>query len=162
MQERVAALKASLATSQQTLRQYEWIETTVISVKGEEKSRTQERCYYGADGKLQKVPVVAPPPVGKKRGLRGAIAESKKQELADYMKQAVALVQNYIPPDPARIQSAKESGRVTFQPLPGQRVRLTFADYLKPGDSLGIEMDLLSNRPLEQTSHRTSIQRRSQ
>jgi hypothetical protein len=33
--------------------------------------------------------------------------------------------------------------------LPGQRARLTFADYLKAGDSLALDVDLGSNRPLE-------------
>jgi hypothetical protein len=28
-------------------------------------------------------------------------------------------------------------------------VRLTFADYIKPGDSLALDMDLANNRPLE-------------
>jgi hypothetical protein len=49
-QERVAALKQSMQESQTKLRQYEWTETTIISLKGEEKNRTQKRCYYGADG----------------------------------------------------------------------------------------------------------------
>ena len=35
----VAALKQNLAESQKRLRQYEWTETTAISLKGEEKSR---------------------------------------------------------------------------------------------------------------------------
>jgi predicted transposase YdaD len=56
-QERVAALKQSLQESHAKLRTYEWIETTAISLKGEEKSRKQNRCYYGADGKVQKVPI---------------------------------------------------------------------------------------------------------
>ena len=47
-QERVAALKQSLAEDQARLRQYEWIETTAVSLKGEEKSRKQNRCYHGA------------------------------------------------------------------------------------------------------------------
>jgi len=55
LQQRVAALKQSAAKDQQSIRQYEWIETTVISLKGEEKSRQQKRCYYGAEGSLQKV-----------------------------------------------------------------------------------------------------------
>jgi hypothetical protein len=55
LQQRVAALKQSSAQDQQNIRQYEWIETTVISLKGEEKSRQQKRCYYGAEGSLQKV-----------------------------------------------------------------------------------------------------------
>ena len=53
----VAGLKQNLAESQKRLRQYEWIETTAISLKGEEKSRKQQRVYYGADGTLTKVPM---------------------------------------------------------------------------------------------------------
>ena len=56
-QERIAAIKQSLQESQARLRSYEWIETTVVSLKGEEKSRKQNRCYYGAEGKVQKVSV---------------------------------------------------------------------------------------------------------
>ena len=58
----VAALKQNLAESQKRLRQYEWIETTAISLKGEEKSRKQQRVYYGADGKLVKTPLLYAPP----------------------------------------------------------------------------------------------------
>lgn len=147
-QERVVALKASLAASQAILNQYEWVETTVISLKGEEKSRQMSRCYHGADGKVQKIPLTAPPPQKKKRGLRGKIAAAKKEELTDYMKEAVALVKMYMPPNPALIQAAKDAGRVTLQPEPGQRVRLTFANYLKAGDTLALDVDLASNRPL--------------
>jgi hypothetical protein len=147
--ERVATLKANLAASQALLKPYEWMETTVISLKGDEKSRQMNRCYHGADGKVQKVPVTTPAPAPKKRGLRGKIAEAKKEELADYMHEAVALVKQYVPPDQARIQAAKEAGKVSITPQPGNRVRLTFADYLKAGDSLTLELDLTSSRPLE-------------
>jgi len=40
-QERVTAIKQSLEDSKVALHQYEWVETTIISVKGEEKCRTQ-------------------------------------------------------------------------------------------------------------------------
>lgn len=147
-QERVVALKASLAASQAILKNYEWVETTVVSFKDEEKSRQLNKCYHGADGKVQKIPLTTPPPAEKKRGLRGRIAENKKEELTDYMKAAVALVKDYVPPQPVLIQKAKDAGQVTIQPLPGQKARLTFTDYLKPGDSLALELDLASNRPV--------------
>jgi hypothetical protein len=60
-QDRVAALKKSIQDGQASLRNCQWIETTVISLKGEEKSRKQQTCYYGADGKMQKTPIGAPP-----------------------------------------------------------------------------------------------------
>ncbi len=142
VQQRVAALKQSVAQNQQRLRQYEWIETTVISVAGDEKSRVQKQCYYGADGALQKVPVSASPPPKEKFGLRGMIAEHKKEELTDYMKSAVALVSNYIPPNPERLEAAKAAGMVSLDvPAPGQAARLNFGSYLKPGDRMSVEID---------------------
>lgn len=150
--ERAAMLKATMAASQAVLKQYEWVETTVISLKGEEKSRQMNRCYYGADGGVQKVPLTTPPPAKKKRGLRGKIAEAKQEELTDYMKEAVALVKSYVPPTPVLIQAAKDAGKVSLDVLqPGRRVRLNFRDYLKPGDNLGVEVDLTSNRLLALT-----------
>ena len=147
--ERVAAIKTSFAQSQAKLRDYEWIETTVVSLKGEEKSRTQNRCYYGAEGKVQKVPVAAPPEEKAGRGLRGRIKEKKKEELSDYMEQAAALVHRYLPPDQERIQRSTDAGKTSIHILePNKRARIDFRDYLQPGDVLGVEIDLANNHIL--------------
>jgi hypothetical protein len=144
--ERVAALKTTFATSQANLRQYEWIETTIVSLNGEEKSRKQQRCYYGADGMLQKVLVDASPAAATKPGLRGRIIANKKAELTAYMQSAVSLVKSYVPPDPAKIQASKDAGKVTIQVLdPGKRAQINFRDYQKPGDNLAIVIDLTNN-----------------
>jgi hypothetical protein len=145
--ERVNALKANLVASQVALRHYEWIETTVVSLKGEEKSRKAQRCYYGADGVLQKVVVDASPPPEKKPGLRGRIAANKTEELTDYMQSAVSLLKSYVPPDPLRVQAAKDAGKVSVDMLvPGQSARLDLRDFLKPGDKLGVTIDIATNR----------------
>jgi hypothetical protein len=147
--ERVAALKASLVLSQAVLKQYEWIETTAISLKGEEKSRQLNRCYHGADGALTKVPLTTPPTPQKKRGVRGRIVEKKTEELTEYMQEAVGLVKSYVPPDPDRIQKVKDAGKVTVDILEkGKRARLNFRDYHKPGDTLSVEIDTAKNRLL--------------
>jgi len=154
-QERVAALKQSMQESQTKLRQYEWIETTIISLKGEEKARTQKRCYYGADGKLQKVPTGSPAPAqqpsaggGGRRGgrVKAKVVENKKDEMKEYMERASALVQQYVPPQPADIQRAKDAGKVTANPAGAGLVRLEFPDYLKPGDRLSIDVDGAANQ----------------
>src|SRR5512135_1648989 len=99
----VAALKQSLQQGLAKARAYEWVETTIVSMKGEEKSRKQQRCYYGADGKVQKVPIgepaaqaasqQAPPSGGGRRGrLKSKVVENKKDEIQEYMQKAVALV----------------------------------------------------------------------
>ena len=148
LQERVAALKQSLAQSQKALRTYQWVETTTVSLKGEVKSQKQMSCYYGADGALQKQPISAPPPPPPtKKGLKGKIVESKKEELTSTMKQAVDLVKSYLPPDPARIQQSKDAGKASSEVVePGKVVRLVFRDYQLPGDALAITMDLATNR----------------
>jgi len=151
-QERVAALKQSMQESQAKLRQYEWTETTIISLKGEEKARTQKRCYYGADGKLQKVPIGGPAPAqqpdasGGRRGLvKAKVVENKKDDMKEYMERAAALVEQYVPPQPADIQRAKDAGKVTANPAGAGLVRLEFPDYLKSGDRLSIDVDVAKN-----------------
>jgi hypothetical protein len=143
-QDHVAALKASLAESQKLIRQYEWTETTVLMLKGDEKSKTQNRCFYGADGKLQKTPLAPPPAKAKAKGLKGRIVENKTEDISDYMKSAVALVKSYVPPDSARIQAAKDAKRVAVTPA-GSTVQIDIADYEKPGDKLSLKLDTMKN-----------------
>ena len=148
-EERVAAIKTNLAQSQQNLKHYQWTETTAISYKGEEKSRTANSCAYGADGKVAKTPVAAPAEAEGKRGLRGKVVEKKKEELGAYMQSAVALIKSYVPPDPAKLQACKEAGKMTMTVIePGKRAKIDFKDYEKPGDNLGVEIDLATNQVL--------------
>jgi hypothetical protein len=141
-----AIIKESLQKSAVALKQYQWVETTVISIKGDEKSRQQQNCYYGADGALQKTPIGAPPEEKKKRGIRGAVAEDKKEEISGAAKEAVGLVKLYVPPDPARIQSAKDTGRLSVTPPDKQgNVVVVIKDYLKPGDSLTLSLNAATN-----------------
>ena len=147
--EHVAAIKANLSKSSQNLKAYQWTETQVVNLKGEDKSFKQSNCAYGADGKVVKTPVTAPAEDKGKRGVRGKIIENKKEEMGEYMQSAVALVKSYIPPDPAKIQAAKDAGKVSMTVLePGKRVRIDVKDYEKPGDNLGIEVDTASNQIL--------------
>jgi hypothetical protein len=157
-QDPVAALKQSMQQGMAKIRQYEWVETTTISMKGEEKSRKQNRCYYGADGKVQKVSLdqaAAPEQAqGGRGGRRGGgkmkekVVENKKDEMKEYMGRAAALIHSYVPPDPAKIQAAKDAGRVAMNPQAGGKMRVTISQYLQPGDSLNIDMDPATSRLL--------------
>jgi hypothetical protein len=148
-EERVAAIKGRLAQSMQNLKEYQWTETQVINLKGEDKSNKQFACSHGADGKIVKTPVAAPAEEKGKPGLRGRVVENKKEEMGEYVQSAVALVKSYIPPDPAKIQAAKDAGNVSMTPLAGGKsVRVDFKDYEKPGDNLGVEVDMTTNQIL--------------
>ena len=149
----VGALKQNLAASEKRLRQYEWVETTAISLKGEEKSRKQQRVYYGADGKLTKLPIGEPkaeaePSGGRQgRGRRGGgrvkenIIENKKDDLVEYMGKASALIHQYVPPDPALVQKAKDANNLKVVPQPDGKLRLEFQNYLQPKDMMLIDVD---------------------
>jgi len=143
----VAAIKESLQKSMAALRQYQWVETTSVSLKGEEKSRTQNSCQYGADGEVQKTPIGDAPQGKSPRGVRGRIAKNKKEGITDSIQEAVAVVKQYVPPDPARIQAAKDEGRLSVQPPDSKgRAAVVIDDYLKAGDSLILELDAAGNR----------------
>ena len=141
-QDKVAALKKSLAANAKLQKQYRWVETTVVSMKGEEKSRVQKQCFYGPDGKVQKQQLTAPPPEEQAPGgLKGKIVAKKKAEISAVMKQAVALVQSYVPPDPQRIQATKAAGNLAMSPTGPDSMRLDLRNYVKSGDTFSLGLD---------------------
>ena len=151
----VAALKQTMQQGMALARKYEWVESTTISLKGEEKSKKQNRCYYGADGKVQKVSLDQPAAPAQAKGgggrrggkLKEQVVEKKKDEMKDYMEKAAALIHQYVPPSPQQIQAAKDAGRIAVNPQSG-KVQIVISQYLKPGDSLTIDFDPVANRLL--------------
>jgi len=141
--DRVAALKQALAANKTALKQYTWIETTEISLKGEQKKQERKQCVYAADGSVTKTPVpdAAPAPAkqessSRRRGggaVKKAIVSNKIDDMKEYVAKVKALVQDYVPPDPERIQAAKAAGNVS-----ANGTALTLKNYVKPGDSMTI------------------------
>ena len=145
-----AAVKESLAQNQARLRTYTWVETTQVSLKGEVKKQEQKQVFYGSDGKVQKTPIGAAPAAPAKEpagggGRRGGrvkerVVENKVEDMTDYMERVVALVHEYVPPDPQKLQAAQAAGTLSAQPA-GTVVNLTIKNYLKPGDLVAIGFD---------------------
>jgi hypothetical protein len=147
IEERVAAIKASIAQSKQNLKHYQWVEIEVVNLKGEDKSTTENTCYYDVNGKLVKVPAATTAEDQKKRGVRGKIVANKTEEMAEYMQGAAALIKSYLPPDPAKIQAAKDAGKNSTTPSgDGKQMRVDIKDYEKPGDKLTIELNTATNQ----------------
>jgi hypothetical protein len=145
LQQKAAAIKQAAAENQAALRQYQWIETTQVAMKGEVKSTSQKACYYGSDGKVIKTPIASPqqPQQEQKSGggrhprVKAKIVENKKQEMTDYMKKAAALVQLYVPPSPDKIQNAIHSGNLAINPSAGPGIAsLIFKNFNLKGDSM--------------------------
>lgn len=155
-QQRVENLKQWLQYSQKQMRAYVWVETTTVSKDGEVKSKDQKKCFYAPDGTLQKVPISqessdssGPPgilPAGK---VIGKLAEHKQEEAKQYMKDVVDLVHSYLPPNQGLIQQAVNSGNVGVDMVkPGSLVRINFANYLKKGDQLAVDVNPSTNQLL--------------
>src|SRR5262245_44578248 len=158
-QARIAALKEAIAQNQAALKTYKWTEATEISLKGEVKKKEQKQCQYGPDGKVQKTLIGGGDQAAKEEkdsgrgGRRGggvvkkAIVENKVDDLKDYMEKAAALVHEYVPPDPQKIQAAMAAGKISAQPASGQGVStLTITDYAKAGDKLILGFDPVAKK----------------
>ena len=131
----------AVAGRQRAAAAHRWVETTVISMKGEEKSRIQKQCFYGPDGKVQKQQLTAPPEEPAPGGMKGKIVAKKKAEITAAMNEAVTLVQSYVPPDPQRIQAVRTAGNLSISPTGPESSRLDLRSYVKKGDNLSIGLD---------------------
>jgi hypothetical protein len=152
--ERIAALKQSIAENQAALKTYKWTEATEISLKGEVKKREQKECRYGPDGKVQKTPIGGGDTAEKKEekggggrrsgggAVKKVIVKNKVEDMKEYMEKAAALVHEYVPPDPEKIQAAAAAGNITTTPgAQGCVAAITIKDYVKKGDSLALGFD---------------------
>jgi hypothetical protein len=146
LQEKAAAAKQAAAQNQQALRTYTWVEKTEIALKGEVKNTKVESCRYGPDGKVQKTPLSEPAAKeedtgrGRQKRVKAKVVEKKTGEMKQDMEAAVALVHQYVPPAPDKIQAAMAAGKITATPGAGGTA-LRIADYVKAGDSLLLTLD---------------------
>jgi hypothetical protein len=145
LQEKVAAVKQSAAENKQKLLQYQWLETTQLTLKGDAKPSSQNLCRYGPDGQVQKN-LVGPPPEPPSGGrMKQKIVAKKKEEMKDYMGDVKVLLSQYVPPDPQRMQQAYQAGKVSFNPAGGV-VNLIFKDYAQPGDQMTLTFDTAAHK----------------
>lgn len=145
LQEKLAAVKAVAAENKQMLHQYQWIETTQLTLKGDQKPPTENSCQYGPDGQVQKTPIGPPPEQPSGGRLKERIIEKKKAEMKDYMQDVKAVLAMYVPPDPQRMQQAYQAGNVALNPVPGA-VNLVFTNYAQQGDKMTLTFDTAAKK----------------
>jgi hypothetical protein len=140
LQQKLAAAKQAAAENKQRLRQYQWTETTQLTLKGDPKPATQKLCQYGPDGQVQKTPIGAPPAAPSGGRMKQRVVEKKKAEMADYMDDVKGVLRMYVPPDPDRMQLALQAGKLSLNPA-GSVLNLVFSDYAQPGDRMTLAFD---------------------
>jgi hypothetical protein len=147
LQQKLAAVKQSVAENQQKLRQYQWKETTQLTLKGDPKPPSQSACQYGPDGKVQKT-ALGPPPAPPSGGrMKQKVIANKKEEMKDYMGQVKVLLAKYVPPDPQSMQQAFQSGKASLNPNASSGVaQIVFKDYALAGDQMVLSFDTAAKK----------------
>jgi hypothetical protein len=145
LEQKLAAVKQSAAENKQRLRQYQWTETTQLTLKGEEKPPSQKLCQYGPDGQVQKTPIGPPPEQPSGGRMKQRIIEKKKAEIQEYMGEVKDVLAMYVPPDPQKMQQAFQAGKVSFNPAGGV-INLVFKDYAQPGDQMTLTFDTATKK----------------
>jgi hypothetical protein len=145
LQQKLAAVKQSAAMNKQELRQYQWTETTQLTLKGDPKPASQKLCQYGPDGQVQKTPIGPPPEQPSGGRMKQRVIEKKKGEMMDYMEDVKGVLSMYVPPDPQKMEQAFQAGKVALNPG-GGAVNLIFTDYAQPGDRMTLTFDTASKK----------------
>jgi hypothetical protein len=140
LQQKFADVKQAAAENKQKLRQYQWIETVQLTLKGDAKPPSQNACQYGPDGQVQKTLISPPPPPPSGGRLKQRVIDKKKAEIQEYMDEVKGLLSLYVPPDPQRMQQAYQAGKLSLNPA-GGAVNLIFRDYAQPGDQMTLTFD---------------------
>ena len=134
VQERLAAVKLVMALNAQKLHQYQWTETTQITLNGDQRPPTQASCQYGPDGKVQKTPIGSPPaPSG--GPLMRRIIEKKEAEMKQYMGDVKAVLALYLPPDPQKMETGQTGGESLREFCTAQRREFGFQQLCPAGGS---------------------------
>ena len=104
LQEKLAAVKQAMTENTHRLHQYQWIETTQLTLNGDQKPPQQDSCQYGPDGTVQKTPMGPPPQQPSGGRLKERIIERKEAEMKEYMGEVKSLLGMYVPPDPQKME----------------------------------------------------------
>jgi predicted regulator of Ras-like GTPase activity (Roadblock/LC7/MglB family) len=139
LEEKVTALRQSIAANKQALAQFTWQEVETISVKGEVKDTKTYQVQMGPNGQAQKTEVSNDPAQqsGREGRLKKRVVSHVKDEYQQYGEQIAALAKQYAPPSASKLQAAYKQGNVSLD-LGGASgtVSLVIKNYVKPNDSM--------------------------
>ncbi len=140
LQQKFAAAKEAAAQNKARLKQYQWTETTQLTLKGEDKPPTRNLCQYASDGQVIKTPIGPPPEPPSGGMIKKKMVAKKKEEMNDYMTDVKALLSMYVPPDPQKMEQDYRAGKLSLNPA-GGLLNFIFKDYAQPGDQMTLSFD---------------------
>ena len=145
LQQKLADVKHAATENKQRLQQYQWTETTQLTLKGDAKPASESLCRYGPGGQIQKTALGPPPQQPSGGRMKQRIIANKKEEMKEYMDDVKGLLALYVPPDPQKMAQAYQAGKVSLNPAGGV-VNLVFRDYAQPGDQMTLSFDTAARK----------------
>ena len=138
VEEKLAALKQSIAANKQAMAQYSWQELETISVKGEVKDTKTYQVQMGPNGQPQKTEVGnEPAQQGHEGRLKKRVVTHVTDEYQQYGQQIAGLAKQYNPPSAQKLEAAYKQGNVSLDLGGGAgTVSLVIKNYVKPNDSM--------------------------
>jgi len=127
----------------QALRQYTWKSRTEIRKGGETKNVQLNLMRYDINGTLEKTPISSTPqPQLPTRGLRGHIAQKKKEDFIDRLNSLEMLARSYSELPPDKMQRFMATAITTAETGAQQKLlRIKGSDVVQPGDSMTVWLD---------------------
>lgn len=148
MDQKLMAIKNTMAANKQKLAQYSWTETETISLKGDVKD-TKTYQVQMVNGQQQKTLLndQKAQSGGREGRMKERVVEKKTEEYQQYGQQIGALAKQYTTPDPGRLMQAKQQGNVSLQPGSGT-VSLVIKNFVKPNDQVTITISEQTHAPV--------------
>ena len=72
--------------------------------------------------------------------------EKKEAEMKQYMGGVKAVLAQYLPPDPQKMEQAKQAGNLSVNPVPPSAVNLVFINYAQPGDQMTLTFNTVAKK----------------
>lgn len=146
----------------QALKQYIWESRTEIRKGGETKSVQLALMGYDLNDTLQRMPISATPqrqlPT---RGIRGFVAQKKKEDFTEMLDKLNALVKSYRELPLNQMQRFIFTATVTPEIKPTQELlRIKGSNVLQPGDSMILWIDAVS-RKVRKVEIQTTLEKKS-
>jgi hypothetical protein len=145
----------------QALRQYTWKSRTEIQKGGETKNVQVNLMRYGANGALEQTLVSSTPRHNlPTRGIRGLIAQKKKEDFMERLDSLAMLAKSYGELPPAEMQRFMAAATVMPEMRSEQKLlRISGGNVLQPGDSMTLWIDAVTRR-LRRVEVQTTLERK--
>lgn len=156
-----AQMDPKLAQAQQqnaqALRQYAWKSRTEVRKGGETRNVQLALMRYDSYGALQKTPISSTPQQQlPTRGIRGLIAQKKKETFMETLDSLGALAKSYGELSPASMQRFMATAIVAPEMDQQQKLfRISGTNFLQPGDSLTLWVDAVTRKQRRVEIHTT-------